>query len=169
LSRPSAIVGTLVFLLLAPGTVVVLIPWLITGWISHPPFFGLAPVRLIGAAMTIAGGGLLPDAFVRFALEGGGTPAPVMPTRHLVVSGPYRYVRNPMYLAVVAAILGQSLFFGSLGLSAYGAIVWLACHVFVLVYEEPAMRRTYPGDYAAYEAGVGRWLPRLKPWSGAIT
>lgn len=134
-----------------------------------PALFGLEPVPVIGAAMTVAGGGLLLDAFVRFALEGAGTPAPVMPTRHLVMSGPYRYVRNPMYLAIVAAVLGQSLFFGSLGLLAYGAIVWLACHVFVLVYEDPAMRRTYPGDYAAYEAGVARWRPRLKPWSGAIT
>jgi len=164
LSRPAAVIGTLAFLVLAPGTVVVLLPWLITGWRFNDPFFCLAAVRWIGAILIVAGGSLLLDAFARFALDGVGTPAPVLPTRHLVVTGPYRYVRNPMYVGVVAAIAGQAFFFGNGTLSVYGGSVWLASHVFILAYEEPTMRASYPAEYAVYCGEVGRWLPRLTPW-----
>ena len=164
LSRPAALVGTLAFLVLAPGTVVVLLPWLITGWQSGDPFFGLAATRWIGAVLIAAGGALLLDAFARFALDGIGTPAPVLPTRHLVVTGPYRYVRNPMYVGVVAAIIGQALLLAEGTLLAYAGLVWLASHVFILAYEEPTMRARYPTEYALYCGDVGRWLPRLTPW-----
>ncbi len=107
---------------------------------------------------------MLLDSFARFAIEGLGTPAPVFPTRHLVVTGWYRYVRNPMYVAVVSIIVGQALLFGSITLLEYGALVWLFFHLFVLAYEEPTMRATFGEEYRLYCANVPRWIPRLSPW-----
>ena len=88
----------------------------------------------------------------------------VFPTRHLVVTGLYRYVRNPMYVAVVSAILGQGLILGNVGLLQYGGLVWLLFHFFVLIYEEPTLRASFGSDYATFCAGVPRWIPRLTPW-----
>ena len=93
--------------------------------------------------MIVAGVFFLVDSFVRFARDGLGTPAPIMPTEHLVVGGLYRYVRNPMYVGIASAIFGQAMYFGDTQLLLYGAIVWLAFHLFVLVYEEPTLRRTF--------------------------
>jgi protein-S-isoprenylcysteine O-methyltransferase Ste14 len=106
-------------------------------------------------------------AFAQFALEGRGTPAPVAPTANLVVKGLYRYVRNPMYVAVLAIILGQALLFASLAVLAYGALVLLAVHLFVVAYEEPTLHDTYGAQYDAYGRGVRRWIPRLTPWRPA--
>src|SRR5262249_8902167 len=114
--------------------------------------------------LIVAGGLALVECFGRFALQGIGTPAPVFPTRHLVVKGLYRYVRNPMYVAVVSAILGQALLFGDPRLLVYAALIWLAFHAFVLAVEEPMMRRSFPAEYADFCANVPRWVPRLRPW-----
>jgi protein-S-isoprenylcysteine O-methyltransferase Ste14 len=107
--------------------------------------------------------GLL-DSFVRFALHGLGTPAPVFPTRRLVVTGLYRYVRNPMYLGVVITILGQGLLLGSLPLLEYGGLVWVLFHVFVLADEEPTLRASFGPEYKSFCAEVSRWVPRFTPW-----
>jgi protein-S-isoprenylcysteine O-methyltransferase Ste14 len=104
--------------------------------------------------------GLL-HCFARFALEGRGTPAPVAPTETLVISGLYRYVRNPMYVAVVSVIVGQAVLFGSVPLLGYAAIVWLCFHLFVFVYEEPTLSRQHGQANDRYRAAVPRWLPRL--------
>jgi len=112
----------------------------------------------------LAGLPLLLDSFARFALKGLGTPAPVFPTRHLVVSGLYRYVRNPMYLAVAAVIVGQALLFGDVRVLEYGVFVCLGFHMFVLLYEEPALRRTFGAEYETFCANVDRWIPRLRAW-----
>jgi protein-S-isoprenylcysteine O-methyltransferase Ste14 len=114
--------------------------------------------------LVAAGTWVLVDCFVRFAFQGLGTPAPVFPTRHLVVSGLYRYVRNPMYVAVVSIILGQSLLLGNARVLGYGALVWVAFHLFVLIYEEPALRFTYGKEYQEFQSNVPRWIPRLNPW-----
>ena len=167
LSRPSAVLGTLVFLVLAPGTVALLVPWLISGWQWREPFFGLAPTRFLGGAMIVVAGALLLDAFARFALEGFGTPAPVLPTRTLVVTGPYRYVRNPMYVAVVVVILGQAVLFGDWRLIVYAMLVWLGFHAFVVGYEEPTLARRFGTRYDDFRANVPRWIPRLTPWPRA--
>ena len=103
--------------------------------------------------------------FARFAIVGRGVPAPVAPTATLVVSGLYRHCRNPMYVAVVGAILGQALLFGSASLLLYAAIVWLAFHLFVLGYEEPTLSRQFT-NYGDYRRHVPRWIPRLRPWAG---
>lgn len=160
--RPAA--GTLVFAIVVPGSVIGLVPWLLSGWKVGDPFLGWTGVRWIGVACFLLGARLLGDAFVRFAREGRGTPAPILPTERLVVMGPYRYVRNPMYIAVLLMIVGQGLFFGSPAILIYAACVGAAFHTFVLVYEEPTLRRRYGAEYDAYTREVHRWRPRLAPW-----
>jgi len=162
--KTSAIIGSAVFLLIAPGFVTALVPWWITHWRVEAPFFGLPFVRVIGAVLAGVGVIGLLDSFVRFALQGLGTPAPVLPTRHLVVTGLYNYVRNPMYVAVVMTIIGQAMILGSVRLLEYGALVWLLAHVFVITYEEPALRSTFGTEYEAFFAGVPRWIPRVTRW-----
>ena len=129
--RSSAMVGSAVFFLLAPGTVSGVIPWLLTGWHMRTPLPFWLPLRLCGGLLLMAGLVVVGQAFVRFVVDGRGTPAPVAAPQHLVVGGPYRYVRNPMYVAVVAAIVGQALLLGQLGLLLYGAVIWLATASFV--------------------------------------
>ena len=137
--RVLAIVGTAVFLVLAPGFVAGLVPWWISRWRLQAPFLGMPYFRFAGSVLITLGVIGLLDSFVRFAVQGVGTPVPVFPTRHLVVSGLYRYVRNPMYVAVVCTILGQGLSLGNVTLVEYAALVWLLFHLFVLVYEEPTL------------------------------
>jgi protein-S-isoprenylcysteine O-methyltransferase Ste14 len=107
-----------------------------------------------------AGVGVLVSAFVRFVLEGSGTPAPVAPTSKLVVGGLYRYVRNPMYLAVVTTILGQSLFLGERDLAVYAAVAWTVMAAFAAWYETPALTRQFGNAYVNYKRTVPAWLPR---------
>ena len=90
--------------------------------------------------------------------------APVLPTRHLVVVGLYRYVRNPMYFAVVSLIVGQALLLGDLNVFLYGGLVWLCSHGFVLGYEEPTLRKSFGAEYERFCANVPRWIPRARPW-----
>ena len=163
-SRAAALAGSALFLVIAPGTVAGLLPFLISRWRRSGDFGGSEAIELAGLVLILAGGAALLECFFRFAWTGLGTPAPVAPTRKLVVSGLYRHVRNPMYVAVVTLVIGQALWFGSLDLLAYGAAVWLAFHLFVLLYEEPTLRRQFPDDYADYTRHVRRWLPRLRPW-----
>jgi protein-S-isoprenylcysteine O-methyltransferase Ste14 len=129
-----------------------------------PPLLGFAPFRLLGALCLLLGLPALLDSFARFALQGLGTPAPIAPPRHLVVTGLYRYVRNPMYVGVVALIIGQGLVFGSTAVLEYGAVVWLGFHLFVIAYEEPTLRHTFGDEYRQFQANVRRWIPRLTPW-----
>lgn len=162
--RTSAILGTAAFLVLAPGTFAGLIPWYISRWRLQPPFLNFAPFRIIGILLMAAGIAVGLESFARFALEGIGTPAPILPTRHLVVNGSYRYVRNPMYVAVTSLILGQALLLGDTHLLVYAVIPWLAANAFVLYYEEPTLQRSFGADYETYRAHVPRWIPRLTPW-----
>jgi protein-S-isoprenylcysteine O-methyltransferase Ste14 len=124
---------------------------------------GLFSLRAIGALMIAAGLPVLLDSFSRFAFQGLGTPAPAAPTQHLVVTGLYRHVRNPMYVAVSALILGQGLVFGNVVVLEYGLIVWLAFLAFVVLYEEPTLRRQFGMQYEAYCNRVPRWIPHIKP------
>src|SRR5271170_2462980 len=119
-----AMLGSAVFLVVAPGFVTGLVPWWISSWRLEASFFGMPLFRFAGGTLIALGGIVLLDSFARFALQGLGTPAPVFPTRHLVVTGLYRYVRNPMYVAVLSTILGQGLLFGNARVLGYGAFVW---------------------------------------------
>ena len=161
-----AVLGSALFLIIAPGIVAGFIPWWISKWNVQVPFLGFVPLRALGALLLVVSVLVLLESFARFSLQGVGTPAPVFPTRHLVVNGLYRYVRNPMYLAVVSIIFGQAMILGSVSLLAYGVLVWLTFHLFVLAYEEPTLRKTFGTEYDAFCANVPRWVPRLSPWSG---
>jgi protein-S-isoprenylcysteine O-methyltransferase Ste14 len=120
--------------------------------------------RLAGIVLIIAGVPGVLDSFARFALQGLGTPAPIAPPRHLVVSGLYRHVRNPIYVAVVAVIAGQAVLFADWNLAGYGAALWLFFHVWVVAIEEPGLRQNFGAGYESYCANVPRWLPRFTPW-----
>jgi protein-S-isoprenylcysteine O-methyltransferase Ste14 len=160
------ILGTMAFFVIAPGTFALFVPWRLTGWRMAPPLLGLPLLRPVGAALALLGFVALVDSFARFAVQGLGTPAPPLPPRRLVVTGLYRHVRNPMYLAVLSIIVGQALLLGRRVLLGYAAVAWLAVHLFVLLYEEPTLRARYGPQYASYRAAVRRWRPRLRPWRG---
>jgi protein-S-isoprenylcysteine O-methyltransferase Ste14 len=115
-------------------------------------------------ALIVTGIVVLLQAFVRFVSEGRGTPAPVAPTERLVVGGLYRYVRNPMYVAVLAVIVGQALLLGQLVLLWYALLIWVAFAGFVRVYEEPTLTRQFGASYEEYRRSVPAWIPRLRPW-----
>ena len=151
------------FLVVAPGVVAGLIPWWLTGWEAGTTW---PPLQLLGALLLGAGVIVLVDAFVRFVVEGIGTPAPVAPTEQLVVGGLYRHVRNPMYLAVGATIVGQALLVGRPVLLTYAAAFAVAVVAFVRGYEEPTLARQFGAQYDEYRRAVPGWLPRLRPWRG---
>jgi len=111
---------------------------------------------------------MLLNSLARFALLGPGTPAPIFPTQHLVVSGLFRYVRNPMYVAVLSLIFGHGLLFGNIRVLEYGISVWVAFYFFVLIYEEPTLRQTFGREYEEFCANVPRWAPRLRPWQSPL-
>ncbi|WP_309143803.1 MULTISPECIES: methyltransferase family protein [unclassified Bradyrhizobium] len=110
--KTIAVLGSALFFAVAPSSAAGLVPWWITRWEFRPPFFDLDATRAVGILLIAAGLPRLVDSFARFALQGLGTPAPVALTQNLVVTGLYRYVRNPIYVALVAVILGQAVLFG---------------------------------------------------------
>jgi protein-S-isoprenylcysteine O-methyltransferase Ste14 len=124
-------------------------------------------MRVLGGVLLAAGVIALVGAFARFVVEGLGTPAPVAAPERLVVGGVYRFVRNPMYVAVLAAIVGQALLLGQLVLLLYAAGAWVAVAAFVRYYEEPTLIRRFGEDYEAYRRAVPAWWPRLRPWDSA--
>jgi protein-S-isoprenylcysteine O-methyltransferase Ste14 len=163
--RARAALGSLVFLVLVPGVVAGLIPWWLTGWDVQAPLPHWLPLRIAGFILIAAGVAVLLEAFARFVLEGIGTPAPVAPTERLVVGGPYRYVRNPMYLAVGATIAGQALALGQPILLLYSAAFAVAVVSFVRWYEEPTLGRQFGEQYETYRREVPAWWPRRRPWA----
>jgi protein-S-isoprenylcysteine O-methyltransferase Ste14 len=166
-NRAQAALGSATFFVLAPGVVAGLVPWLITGYRLPEVNSVVGWARLLlGFALVAAGAAVLVTAFARFVFEGQGTPAPIAPTANLVVGGTYRYVRNPMYVAVIAVILGQALAFWSFGLVAYAVLVWLTVAAFVRWYEEPVLEARYGASYEDYRTSVRAWIPRLRPWRG---
>src|SRR4051794_13588878 len=162
--RSVAAAGSAAFFALAPGTVAGLLPWSLTRWRPGVAFAHWLPARLLGILILLAGSAFLVQAFARFVVEGIGTPAPIAPPSRLVVGGLYRYVRNPMYLAVIATILGQALLLWRPVLLGYAALVTGAMVAFVLGHEQPALTRTFGDEYRAYRRAVPGWWPRLTPW-----
>ena len=161
-------VGSAIFLVLAPGTVAGVIPWWISHWRMNAPWLGFSGFRVIGVLGLAGGLPVLLDSFARFAWQGLGTPAPLLPTQHLVITGLYRHVRNPMYFALTLVIFGQALLLGSRDLLIYGLAVWTAFHFFVLIYEEPSLRKRFGPEYDEFCAHVPRWIPRLEPWQHGL-
>ena len=165
--RAGALIGSFVFFWVAPATVAGYVPWLLTRWRVETPLLGVAAGRPLGYVLVMAGAAVVVESFCRFAFKGLGTPAPIAPTTHLVVSGLYRYVRNPMYVGVLAVVLGQALILGHAVLVLYAVFLWAAFFAFVVLYEEPALQRRFGASYTEYRANVRRWLPRLTPWEAA--
>jgi protein-S-isoprenylcysteine O-methyltransferase Ste14 len=164
--RANAIIGSFIFFWMAPGTVAGVIPYVLTEWRVNSPLLGLPLFRFVGVAAAALGLATLVECFVRFSLEGRGTPGPIVQTKNLVVSGPYRRVRNPMYVSVLALIAGQAMIFGSPVVLAYAGAMWLVFHAAVVLLEEPRLRRKFGGAYDGYRANVRRWWPRLTAWDG---
>lgn len=152
----------------------VLLPGLFAGYVPWR-YFGLRfvvldlhqPLHWVGLLGAGVGTVLLAGCILEFARSGRGTLSPVDPPRRLVIRGPYRYVRNPMYLSVSLIVLGEGLLTRSRGLFAYWVVWFAVVNLFVRGYEEPALRRQFGAAYAPYAEAVGRWLPRLRPWLGA--
>jgi protein-S-isoprenylcysteine O-methyltransferase Ste14 len=150
-------------LFLGPGPITVLVPWLLSGYELRQPLLGLTWLRGVGVALLVVGIPVLAESIVRFVRKGRGTLTPVVPTRHLVMSGLYRFVRNPMYVGVVTIIVGEALLLGSGDVLIYATVVALGFHLFVVLYEEPTLRRTYGPEYERYCTHVRRWIPRITP------
>ena len=151
------------FILIVPGTVTVLVPWALVAYLGTGLFdFGALsalaiPLWVLGAA------GLLWCAW-DFAEKGEGTPAPIDAPKKLVVTGLYRYVRNPMYVSALTILLGQFLWFGSRWVFAYMLFMFTAFHLFITNYEEPNLKRLFGAHFERYARAVPRWLPRSKPY-----
>ena len=148
--------GTIVFVALVPGTVIGVIPYALCGW----RLADAAALRWAGALLLLLALPVFVDFLVRFVREGRGTPAPGADPERLVMNGAFRYVRNPGYVGVLGLLVGQSLLFASAAVLAHAAIMALAFHLFIVLYEEPRLRTLFGADYERYRARVGRWLPR---------
>src|SRR3954468_14067153 len=152
--------GSALFFALAPGVVAGVVPWALTGWDAEPT----APLwQGLGVALLAAGTAVLVGAFARFVREGIGTPAPVAPTQHLVVGGLYRFIRNPMYVAVVSCVIGQALLLSREVLWGYALGLMALFYAFVRGYEEPTLSRRFGSEYEAYRRAVPGWYPRARP------
>jgi protein-S-isoprenylcysteine O-methyltransferase Ste14 len=154
-------IKTVIFIIAVPGSVAIIIPiYLILpldkntiqlgvfSWLALP-FWGVGLAILFWCA-------------VDFVRKGQGTPLPADAPRHLVVDGLYRYVRNPMYVGVLLFVIGNAIWFGSPLLSLYAAILWVIFHIFVLLYEEQHLRKTFGVEYQQYCQTVPRWIPRFR-------
>jgi protein-S-isoprenylcysteine O-methyltransferase Ste14 len=163
--RLWASLGSILFFFIAPGTVAGLVPWWITHWQIRAPFGGNEISQWIGIGLMVLGLMPLVASFARFAWDGLGTPAPIAPPSRLVVSGFYRRVRNPMYVALLVILSGEALYFADVRVFYWALIFWAGCHLFVLGYEEPALTRKFGAEYQTYRTNVPRWLPRIVPWT----
>jgi len=143
------------------GFVLVFLPARLVSWfgVSAQPGFGFA--QAVGIVVVGLGAALALSCVLTFALLGKGTPAPFDPPRRLMVRGPYRFVRNPMYLGAAMALAGAALFYESSALAGYAGAFILLTHAFVLLYEEPTLRRTFGTGYDGYCRQVRRWRPGL--------
>jgi protein-S-isoprenylcysteine O-methyltransferase Ste14 len=155
-------IKTAIFTILVPGTVVGLIPWVILSGDGGPQPASAPMLRIAGALAAAAGAVLYFVCLADFVRHGRGTPAPTDPPRQLVVRGPYRFTRNPMYVAVLLIVVGEALVFGVAGLALYAALLAAAFHLFVVGYEEPTLSRLFGAEYDAYRRSVPRWLGRRR-------
>jgi len=157
----GAILKTIPFVFLVPGTVLVWVPYLLLAkGVPHP----IDWINWLAVVPCALGAGILLKSAWDFAVEGLGTPAPIDPPKSLVVSGLYRFVRIPMYVGVALVLFSEAALFSSMRLLQYAFLVWAGFFLFVLTYEEPALRRKFGAPYQEYCQAVPRWIPRLTPW-----
>jgi protein-S-isoprenylcysteine O-methyltransferase Ste14 len=163
--RRNVIVSILFTIFCGPGIVLVYLPL----WLTRFRVPAAEPRWQIALAGVLIAAGVAPlvESARRFIYAGRGTLVPTAPTEHLVVSGFYRFVRNPMYVGVLIALAGEVLLFRSRGLLLFAVFLWLGFHLFVSLYEEPTLTRRYGDEYLRFKQNVPRWLPRLTAWKGA--
>jgi protein-S-isoprenylcysteine O-methyltransferase Ste14 len=152
---------TLLFTVFVPASVTIYLPYLILSSPSALPPLPIGIFRYIGLPLMLLGASIYFWCAWDFTFAGRGTPAPIDPPKELVVRGLYRYVRNPMYVGVLLILLGEALFFASWRLLGYAGLVFLAFNLFILLYEEPTLRRQFGESYRRYCASVPRWIPSL--------
>jgi protein-S-isoprenylcysteine O-methyltransferase Ste14 len=157
----AAQLKTALFTVVVPGTVAGYIPWRLRDGTAA----GTHGIEEAAAITVIVIGVLiyLHTVFWGFAWTGGGTPAPIAPTKTLVVKGLHRYVRNPMYIGVALAIAGQAWLFHSRHIAIYAVCMLLTAHLFVISYEEPTLQKQFGEEYESYRKQVPRWIPRIAP------
>jgi len=153
------ILKTLLFTIFVPGFVTVYVPYILLGHIYRPSH---GPLAWMGVLSILGGACIYFCCAWEFAVRGFGTPAPIAPTKFLVVSGLHRYVRNPMYIGVLLVILGQAALFDAPRVAEYGCLCVLVAHIFVLLYEEPTLHRQFGESYEQYLRTVPRWIPRFR-------
>jgi protein-S-isoprenylcysteine O-methyltransferase Ste14 len=153
------ILNTILFTIVVPGTVAVYIPMRLAGGYSKPQ---PGPLMWLGAICVITGAAIYFRCAWEFAVRGLGTPAPIAPTKYLVTTALHQRVRNPMYIGVALAIVGQAAIFHSLHVVEYAVLMLLTAHIFVILYEEPTLRRQFGDSYEEYRRSVPRWIPKLK-------
>lgn len=156
---------TLIFTIIVPGAIAALIPYLLLSR-NPSPFARIEPFQLLGLIPMAIGAAIYFRCAWDFASTGKGTPAPIDPPKRLVARGLYRFVRNPMYVGVLLALLGEAWLFRSSALLIYAAIVFTWEHLFVVFYEEPALRRKFGESYSDYLARTPRWIPRFNNSAG---
>jgi len=149
---------TTLFTLVVPGTVAVLVPSWVVGGFPRPEG---GPLTWLGALIILVGAAIYFRCAWEFAVRGLGTPAPIAPTKFLVTTALHRYVRNPMYIGVALVIVGESAVFHRPHLLDYAALMLLMAHMFVVLYEEPTLRRQFGESYDAYRRSVPRWIPKI--------
>ncbi|HVF47857.1 MAG TPA: isoprenylcysteine carboxylmethyltransferase family protein [Pyrinomonadaceae bacterium] len=155
----SLLLRNLLFTILQPGLVTGLLPYLLlrsTGRTFLPEVW--TSWHFVGAAIALAGLLILVRCILRFATEGRGTISPIDPTTKLVERGLYRYSRNPMYLGAIVLLIGEAIFWRSLIVAGYAALVFIAFNLFIVFHEEPRLRRVFGAEYEAYFGRARRWL-----------
>jgi len=164
MSRRTAVTASVAWGAALGGTFGCLLPYLLGYWHPHRPLPYWAAAQAVGALLICAGLVPVVGSFAEF-IRAGGTPIPVASPPRLVVRGFYRHVRNPIYVGFLAALLGQALVFGSLGLVEYSLAAWCVGAAAARWYEEPRLARKFGSEYQAYRRAVPAWLPRLRPWT----
>jgi protein-S-isoprenylcysteine O-methyltransferase Ste14 len=153
------ILNTILFTIVVPGTVAGYVPYRLSGGFAWP---GGGMQTWLGAVLMALGAAIYFRCAWEFAVRGLGTPAPIAPTKFLVTTALHRYVRNPMYLGVATLIVGEGTLFRSFHVAEYAAAMLFTAHVFVVLYEEPTLRRQFGESYEQYLREVPRWIPKLK-------
>jgi len=150
---------SLIFFIFVPGLLVGYVPYWLT--MNSSALFDFGILRWVALPLWIVGAVTMVWCFFDFTFKGRGTPAPIDPPKELVATGPYRFVRNPMYVAGIIVLLGYVLWWPSLSILVTPVIFFLATHVFVTLYEEPTLRKNFGASYEEYLQSVPRWIPRF--------
>lgn len=150
---------TILWSVFVPGTLTVVVPYLLLSYRNEPFVFELSALRFAGLIPMALGTLFYLWCAWDFTFTGKGTPAPFDPPKEIVVLGLYRHVRNPMYVAALLILVGEAILFESATLAIFAGLVFLVFHAWVILYEEPVLRRKFGNSYENYCTNVSRWIP----------